>query len=58
MAKDEKKQVGIRLPVDLWWRFKAAAMKERKSAGELVQELIENYLDGPEMTPRRKRKRP
>ena len=48
-----KKQIGVHMPVDLWWRFKEAAAKERVSAGKLLERLVREYLErtGEESAP-------
>ncbi len=39
-----RKQIGVQMDIDLWWQFKERAMRERKSAGVLLEELVQDYL--------------
>jgi hypothetical protein len=39
-----KKQVGVQLPVNLWWQFREEAMRERISASSLLQKIVADYL--------------
>ncbi len=41
----ERKQVGIHVDVNLWRRFRANALEQGIGAGQLIEELIRQYLD-------------
>jgi hypothetical protein len=48
-----RKQIGVHMEIDLWWRFKERAAKERAakercSAGQLLEKLVREYLEKEE----------
>ena len=44
----ERKQIGVHMPMNLWWRFKERAAKEHLSAGQLLEKLVREYLERTE----------
>ncbi len=44
-GKTGRKQIGVQMDIDLWWKFKEQAIKERKSAGILLEQLVKDYLE-------------
>ena len=43
-SKPERKQIGVKLYSDLWREMKILALKKDKTAGELLEEAIREYL--------------
>jgi len=44
--KDKKDEViyNLKINSNLWWKFKEVALKERKTAKELLTDMIESYI--------------
>ncbi len=45
MEGGSKKQIGVQMDVELWWKFKEQATRERMSAGLLLEKLVREYLE-------------
>lgn len=46
----KERQVGIRLDPDLWHNFKLECMKRRRPAKDVVQELMQDFIQGKQET--------
>ena len=42
--KPERRQIGVKLDPELWREMKILALKKDKTAGELLEEAIREYL--------------
>ena len=43
-AKPERRQIGVKLDSELWREMKILALRMDKTAGELLEEAIREYL--------------
>jgi len=48
MKKPERKQLGVHIRMDLWRQFKSRAVAQGVSAGALLEQLMEIYLNKQE----------
>ncbi len=43
--KIQRKQIGVKIDVDLWREIKILALKENRTAGEILEDSLRDYLE-------------